>query len=194
MYASPEASRLTASEAYAFIMKQWHYPDAELPVLDPKRDLRAQLGDWHRRVQKQFYNRDVDLPDAVMIDSMLYFMFPHFTVWLSESLPFTYQFVPHPTDPEQSYFDVRMLLPCPPGIPRPPSAAAVEVAADETIEARCPLFGFLATVFDQDMANMPLVQKGVKAANPRRHHSQLSVYQEIIIQHWNELIDRYLAQ
>jgi phenylpropionate dioxygenase-like ring-hydroxylating dioxygenase large terminal subunit len=193
VYASPDATRLTASEVYAQIMKQWHYPDADLPVLDPSRDLRTQIADWHRAVQKQFYGRDVDLPDAIMVDSLLYFMFPHFTVWLSESLPFTYQFLPHATDPEQSYFDVRMLLPCPSGKPRPPSAPAIDVSPDETIESKCPDFGFLATVFDQDMANMPRVQRGVKAAKPGRH-TQLSTYQEMIVQHWNALVDQYLGR
>jgi hypothetical protein len=109
-------------------------------------------------------------------------------------LPFTYQFPPHTTDPEQSHFDVRMLLPCPVGKPRPPSAAAIDVAPEETIESKCPDFGFLATVFDQDMANMPRVQKGVKAAKPGRQHTQLSTYQEMIVQHWNALVDQYLGR
>jgi phenylpropionate dioxygenase-like ring-hydroxylating dioxygenase large terminal subunit len=194
MHAGPEATTLAAVEVYAAIMKSWHYPDAEPPVFDPAKDLRAQAAEWHRSVQTKLLGRKIDAPDAVMIDSLLYFMFPHFTVWLSESLPFTYQFTPHKSDPELSWFDVRMLLPCPEDAPRPPAAAPVDVAIDELIADKVPEFGFLAAVFDQDMANMPLVQAGVRTADPSRTHSQLSLYQERIIQHSNEILDRYMAR
>jgi phenylpropionate dioxygenase-like ring-hydroxylating dioxygenase large terminal subunit len=194
MHAPPSASPLEAAVVYASIMKSWHYPDAEMPELDPKRNLRAQIAEWHRSVQSKAYGRKIDQTDAVMLDSTLYFMFPQCTFWLSESLPFTYQFTPHRTDPEKSYFDVRMLLPYPEGTARPPSSPAIEVGIDETIEQRAPAFGFLGQVFDQDMANMPLIQAGVRASEPASHHSRLGTYQEMIIRHWNAQLDRYLSQ
>jgi phenylpropionate dioxygenase-like ring-hydroxylating dioxygenase large terminal subunit len=193
MHAPASASTLEAAMVYASIMKAWHYPDADLPQLDPNKNLRVQIANWHRAVQQKLYNRPIEATDAVAIDSTLYFMFPHCTFWLSESLPFTYQFTPHRSDPEKSYFDVRMLMPFPEGSPRPPAAPAIEVGIDETIESKAPAFGFLAQVFDQDMANMPLAQAGVRAADPAMHHSHLGTYQEMIIQHWHALFDRYLA-
>jgi hypothetical protein len=126
-----------------------------------------------------------------MIDSLLYFMFPHCTFWLSESLPFTYQFTPHATDPNQSYFEVRMLLPCTRGKPPPPSAPTVFVGPDESVAARAPDFHILGYVFDQDMSNMPLIQRGARAADPARHHTELGQYQEMLVQYWNELFDRF---
>jgi hypothetical protein len=41
---------------------------------------------------------------------------------------------------------------------------------------------------------MPLVQKGVKAADPAQHHSMLGTFQESIIQTWHELFDRAMAE
>jgi hypothetical protein len=58
---------------------------------------------------------------------------------------------------------------------------------------KAPGFGILGYVFDQDMSNMPLIQKGVRAADPTRHHSELGRYQEQLVQHWNELFDRYMS-
>jgi phenylpropionate dioxygenase-like ring-hydroxylating dioxygenase large terminal subunit len=195
MHAPSDASALAAAEAYAMIMQSWHYPEAEMPVLDPDKDPRAQIGQWHRDAQQKYYGKTNDsTPDAVMLDSSLYFIFPHSTLWLSESLPFTYQFTPHATDPDRSYFDVRMLLPCPPNKPRPPSSPAIEIGEDELITEKAPAFGFLAQVFDQDMANMPLVQAGLKAADPARNHSLLGTYQEMIVQHWNDIFDEYMQR
>jgi phenylpropionate dioxygenase-like ring-hydroxylating dioxygenase large terminal subunit len=192
MHAGPDASVIDAANAYATIMKTWHYPDVELPSLNPTRDLRAQLGEWHREIQVNRYQREVSSPDAVMIDSVLYFMFPHFVLWLSESIPFVYQFIPHKTDPELCFFDVRMLMPYPEGSARPPSSPNIEIGLNELIVEKAPAFGFLGVVFDQDMVNMPLIQAGVRSADPMRAHSQLGRYQEMLIQYHHELLTRYL--
>lgn len=193
MHAGPDATPHAAAEVFAQSMRDWHYPGEELPKLDPNRDPRVQVAQWHREAMEHTYGHRVTLPDAVMIDSLLYFVFPHSTFWLSESLPFTYQFTPHPTDPEQSFFEVRMLLPCPKDQPRPPSAPVIEIAPDETVYAKAPGFHILGFVFDQDMSNMPLIQKGARAADPACHHTQLGRYQEMLVQHWNALIDRYVS-
>lgn len=193
MHAEPEATPHVAAEVYAQGMRDWHYPNEELPKLDPDADPRIQVAAWHRDVMERKYGYRVELPDAVMIDSLLYFMFPQCTFWLSESLPFTYQFTPHRTDPEQSYFEVRMLLPCPKGQPRPPSSPAIFVGPGESVAQCAPDFHILGYVFDQDMSNMPLIQKGARAADPACHHTQLGQYQEMLVQYWNELFDRYLS-
>ncbi|WP_336972098.1 aromatic ring-hydroxylating dioxygenase subunit alpha [Sphingobium aromaticiconvertens] len=193
MHAPSDATVLNAGQMFAQAMRDWHYPQAEVPAIDPEGDVRAQLGEWHRAVATQFYGRPIDLADAIMMDSFLYFMYPHMGLWLSESVPFTYQFLPHETDPEQSWFDVRLLLPCPEGA-TPPSAPAIVLDADQSVFEHCPGFGFLGFVFDQDMSNMPLIQKGAHSADPAKAHSRLGAYQEMIIQHWNRVMDDQIAQ
>ncbi|HET8613770.1 MAG TPA: aromatic ring-hydroxylating dioxygenase subunit alpha [Sphingomonas sp.] len=190
MHAPAEATVAGAGEMFLHAMKDWHYPDAEIPPLDPDKDIRAQLGEWHRREASRFYGREIDLSDAVMMDSLLYFIYPHSCFWLSESVPFTYQFLPHETDPEMSYFDVRLMLPIPEGRPTPPSSPPIEIGPEESVFEKAQGFGFLAYVFDQDMSNMPLIQRGMHAANPKACHSRLGAYQEMIIQHWNDVIEK----
>jgi phenylpropionate dioxygenase-like ring-hydroxylating dioxygenase large terminal subunit len=194
MHAPATATNIEATLASAMLAKGWHYPDFPMMEIDPSRPLRAQLGDWMRAAYADKYKRETTAPDGIMMDSTLYFMFPNFAVWLSELVPFVYRFTPHATDPEMSYFEVRLLMPYPEGEAPPPSSPVVEVGIGESIMEKVPDFNFLALIFDQDMGNMPLVQAGVKAASPARHHTQLGTYQEIIIQHWHEVIDEYLAK
>ncbi|UZW57084.1 aromatic ring-hydroxylating dioxygenase subunit alpha [Sphingobium sp. JS3065] len=194
MHADASATPLEAVNVYAQIMEQWHYPGAKLPDFDTSKDLRQQAAAWHREVQKQFYGVDCKAPDAVMLDAILYFVFPNYAFWLSESLPFVYRFTPHETDPQKSYYEVHMLLPYDESKPRPAPSPMVHLGNDASLKEHMPAFGFLAYVFDQDMANMPRVQQGLQAADPRRTHSQLGAYQEMIIQHWNALIDRKIAE
>ena len=191
MHAPADASVALAGEMFAQAMRDWHYPGCELPTIDPAGDVRAQLGTWHRAEAKRFYGRDLDLPDAVMMDSLLYFMFPHACFWLSEAVPFSYQFLPHETDPERSYFDVRVLLPCPEGRPTPPSSPAVDLGPEDSVQT-VPGFGFLGYVFDQDMSNFPMIQRGMRAADPANPHSRLGTYQESIIQHWHHVMDQMI--
>jgi phenylpropionate dioxygenase-like ring-hydroxylating dioxygenase large terminal subunit len=192
MHAPSDATPLQAAAVFAQVMKGWHYPDADLPALTAGGDVRAETAAWHRKAYQKAYGRPHDGPDAVMLDSVLYFMFPQFAAWLSEGVPFVYQFTPHATDPEKCYFEVRLLMPFAEGEPRPPSSPVIEVGLDESIAAKVPSFSFLGMIFDQDMSNMPLVQRGVRAADPRRHHTQLGTFQESLIQHWNELFDRQM--
>jgi phenylpropionate dioxygenase-like ring-hydroxylating dioxygenase large terminal subunit len=193
MQAGPEATLLAAAQMFIQGQRDWHYPSLPLPEFDPNKDLRAQAAEWHRGAMEKVYGHRSDLPDALMVDSLLYFMFPHAGFWLCEPLPFSYQFLPHATDAQLSTFEVRMLLPCPKGQTRPPSAPLIEVGIHERVLDKAPAFSFLGHIFDQDMSNMPLLQKGVRAADPAAHHSLLGGYQEMMIQHWNELLDRYTS-
>jgi len=89
---------------------------------------------------------------------------------------------------------VRLLMPYAEGSPRPPSAPIDQVGIDESIAAKSPGFSFLGMIFDQDMSNMPLVQKGVKAADPAHHHTVLGTFQESLIQYWHQLYDQRMAR
>lgn len=193
MHAPSEDTALKAGMMFAQGMCDWHYSGEAPPVLDEAGDIRAQLGAWHRQLASRFYGRQIDLPDALMLDSPLYFVYPHACFWLSEAVPFVYQFLPHESDPELSYFDVRVMLPCPEEGPAPAAAPAIELDADQSVFAHCPDFGFLGYIFDQDMSNMPLIQKGAHAADPEKPFTRLGIYQEMIIQHWNGMMERQIA-
>jgi hypothetical protein len=40
---------------------------------------------------------------------------------------------------------------------------------------------------------MPLIQQGLRAADPEHAFATLGAYQEMIIQHWNDVRDKYLS-
>ena len=48
----------------------------------------------------------------------------------------------------------------------------------------------LASVFDQDMANLPYVQEGMKASANKE--LQLGNYQEIRVRHLHRTLDKYI--
>jgi phenylpropionate dioxygenase-like ring-hydroxylating dioxygenase large terminal subunit len=193
MLAPADASQLEAAYASAQIIGSWHYPGAPMPEFDPHRDLRAQLSDWHRVLFKEKYGRPSKVPDAVLIDSTLYHFYPNMTLWLSEFIPFAYQFLPHETDPEMSYFDVRLLLPISENETSPAPSPRIDIGPNENVADKAPAFQFLAQVFDQDMYNLPFTQNGIRSADPERSFAVLGRYQESIIQHWNDLHDRFMA-
>jgi phenylpropionate dioxygenase-like ring-hydroxylating dioxygenase large terminal subunit len=194
MHADSSATSLEAALVFAQIQKLWHYPAMPDPQFDPAGDMRAQASQWARDAYAQAYGRTTSQSDAEMLDSTLYFLYPQATFWLSEAVPFVYQFLPHESDPNYSYFDVRLLMPVAEGEAPPPAAEMVFVDEHESIAEKMPAFGFLGMIFDQDMSNLPLVQKGLKAADPAEPHSRLGAYQEGIIQAWHELIDRDMAR
>jgi phenylpropionate dioxygenase-like ring-hydroxylating dioxygenase large terminal subunit len=191
--APPEATAYTAAQMYANAIRDWHYPNAELPVLDPNKDARAQVGQWQRREFEKAYGRSTEIADSELMDGLLYYVFPHSTFWLSDAIPFTYSFTPHPTDPEKSYFEVRMMRPIPEGQPAPPSSPCVELGPNDSVIENIPAFSFLGVVFDQDMSNLPLVQRGLHAADPNQFFTRLGAYQEMIIQQWHTTIDEHIA-
>jgi hypothetical protein len=50
----------------------------------------------------------------------------------------------------------------------------------------------LGSIFDQDMANLPYVQDGLKASKTKEVN--LGDYQEIRIRHFHRTLDKYLAR
>ena len=193
MHAEPEVTTADAILGAAQFLRDMHYADAELPDIDRSQPVRPQVAAWFRGLESKRLGRPCTLPDGIMLDSPLYFMFPQTSVWLSEALPFAYSFLPHPSDPQLSYMEVRMLKHYPEGQPRPKPVEMIEVASDENVFDRAPVFGFLGAVFDQDFENLPNVQGGARSADPARHYAQLGDYQEFVIKRFHELLDEKMA-
>jgi phenylpropionate dioxygenase-like ring-hydroxylating dioxygenase large terminal subunit len=193
MHAAPEVTPAESILGAAQFLRDMHHPDAELPELDLSQPVRPQVAAWFRGLESARLGRPCTLPDGIMLDSPLYFMFPQTSVWLSEALPFAYSFLPHESDPELSYMEVRILKHWPEDEARPEPAERIDVAADEVVFDKAPVFGFLGMVFDQDFENLPKVQGGVRSADPARHYAQLGDYQEFVIKRFHELLDEKMA-
>ena len=126
--------------------------------------------------------------EAEMLDSIQYFLFPNFFPWAGYALPITYRFRPWDHDPNRSLMEIMLLHPVPDG----GDYATAEPHWLEPGETWCNAPGFeqLGMVIDQDMANLPRIQRGLRAASHR--HVTLSDYQEIRLRHFHARLDEYV--
>lgn len=132
------------------------------------------------------YKRDLDkYSDAEVLDAILYHLFPAFAPWAGVAQSLVYRWRPGPT-PDTCYMDVLRLQLAPEGEPMPaPGPTTVLPLEAEWSDA--PGMGGLAAVFEQDMANLPRVQAGLKSRGKKS--VSFSKYQEGRLRHLHRLID-----
>jgi hypothetical protein len=141
--------------------------------------------DLHRR-----FGADLShLTTTEVLDNIEYFLFPNFFPWFNFSLPLIYRFRPNGDDPESSIMDVMLLYPVPDEGPRPQPAPLKVLRPDQPFTDAHEL-DVIAAVFEQDVANMPRVQKGLRMLEKG---VTLGNYQEIRLRHMHRLLDRYIA-
>ena len=127
--------------------------------------------------------------EAELLDSIQYFMFPNFVPWGGYALPITYRFRPWQGDANQSLMEIMLLHPI-------PDDGKFETAEPHWLEKgeswqHAPGFEALGIVIDQDIENLPKIQRGLRAA---QHQSiTLSDYQEIRIRHFHRRLDQVLG-
>ncbi|MEM1113951.1 MAG: aromatic ring-hydroxylating dioxygenase subunit alpha [Pseudomonadota bacterium] len=127
-----------------------------------------------------------------LMDSTLYFIFPNFAPWAGHNTVITYRHRPNGDDHESCIMDIYLLTRYPEGEEPPEDAATVRLAADEPFANAADVLGpGLARVFEQDGANLPQVQKGMKAS--KKGTLTLSNYQEVRIRHFHQTLDKYLS-
>ncbi|MEL7156206.1 MAG: aromatic ring-hydroxylating dioxygenase subunit alpha [Actinomycetota bacterium] len=127
--------------------------------------------------------------DAEMLDSIQYFLFPNFFPWAGYAIPIAYRFRPWDDSPHRSLMEIMVLHPTPADGGHEPAEPFWLEEGQSWSEA--PGFEALGMVIDQDMANLPRIQRGLRAA---RHPSiTLSDYQEIRLRHFHRRLDETLA-
>ncbi len=127
--------------------------------------------------------------DAEMIDSLLYHVFPNLAFWAGMTQNIVYRFRPNGLDPESALMDILILRPCPKDGPRPDPVPIRYLDFDEPVMLAAGEIGeALAEVYDQDVENLPWVQKGLHnlpagvaftsymEARLRRHHQMLDQF------------------
>ena len=185
--------RVTAREASAMMLTFFASsasPDAQSPLPDMEApDFgRAEVAAWWRENLGHMLGADLSaVSDCEMIDSIQYSMFPNFGPWLGEGLPLMYQFLPLGNDPNESLFVVRLLAPPPAGGERPPAAPMTYLDFDEPFSSIAE-WGRVANVFDQDMENLPNVQRGMRSAAVP--NATLGSYQEQRIAALHEFVQQ----
>jgi hypothetical protein len=127
--------------------------------------------------------------DAELLDAFTYNVFPNFAPWGGFMPNIVYRWRPWP-DQDHTLMEVRILMRVAPGAPRPPAPKMNLLTPDQPWVEATELGQALASVFDQDMGNLPYVQDGLKAS--KNGQVQLGDYQEIRIRHFHRTLDKYL--
>ena len=126
--------------------------------------------------------------DAEMLDPMLYNVFPNMSFWAGYGPNIVYRWRPDGVD--SSIMDIYMLRRVPKNGPRPRSVPVHWLTDSEPFSAATEL-GSLGGVFDQDMANLPHVQEGLKMMGDEIP-VQFAKYTEIRLRHLHQTLQKFI--
>ncbi|WP_372859802.1 aromatic ring-hydroxylating oxygenase subunit alpha [Sphingobium lactosutens] len=157
-------------------------------TVEEGRTARASMGDHNRKRFAQAFGRDLDLAsDAEVQDALTYNIFPNFSPWGGFQPTVVYRWRPWP-DQDHTLMEVRLLSRLKPGEAAPqPEMTLIPPGGSFADE-----LGQLGAVLEQDMANLPHVQTGMKASKTRK--VRLAHYQESRVRHFQHTLDKYLAR
>ncbi len=131
-----------------------------------------------------------DISDSEMLDNFTYNIFPNFAPWGGFMPQIVYRWRPW-KDADHCLMEVRILARTRPGEKPPKAPDMFLIPDDQPFSAAAHLIGgALANVFDQDMSNLPYVQKGMKASANKL--SELGHYQDSRVRHFHATLDKYL--
>ncbi len=152
---------------------------------------RATMAAANRERFKEMTGHDHDhATDSELLDAFTYNVFPNFGPWGGFMPNIVYRWRPWP-DQDKCLMEVRLLMRMPPDAPKPRAAPMRFLTDEEPWGAAGDLLSpALAAVFDQDMANLPYVQDGMKASKNKK--IELGNYQESRIRHFHRTLDKYL--
>ena len=126
-----------------------------------------------------------------LMDSTLYLLFPNFAPWAGHGTVINYRHRPNGDDVDSCIMDIYLLTRYPEGSEPPEDARTFRLGIDQPFSEAAEVMGVgLANVFNQDGANLPQVQKGMKAS--KKGTVTLSNYQEVRIRHFHQTLDKYI--
>ena len=126
-----------------------------------------------------------------MMDSTLYMLFPNYAPWAGHGTVITYRHRPNGDDHESCIMEIFLLTRFPEGTESPADAPVTRLTAEQRFSDAADVMGEgFANVFNQDDANLPQVQKGLKAS--KKGAVSLANYQEVRIRQFHQTLDKYL--
>jgi hypothetical protein len=155
--------------------------------LRSRETARRSVADRVRQDLSARAGRPIECTDSEAIDAIQYFVFPNFVPWGGYA-PIVYRFRPNGNDPESSIMELMLLAPIPVDA-TPAPIAPIELDYGQSWSSIRAL-GRLAEIFDQDMANLDVIQRGVRAS--RKGAITLAAYQESRIRHFEQTLDGYI--
>ena len=140
-------------------------------------------------------NHDRPLHDfatnAERMDSILYSIFPNFAPWAGFHPNITYRFRPNGDDHTTALMEIMVLCQLPTGAKRPKDTPVRRMGENELFSEAPELGHELGTIFDQDLLNMPMIQKGMH--NLKSRELVLANYHEVRIRHFHQTLDKYIS-
>jgi phenylpropionate dioxygenase-like ring-hydroxylating dioxygenase large terminal subunit len=135
--------------------------DQDLPLTVPEGSTMRAVGAdlFRKRLRPVIGDRADTMSDAELLDSIDYTLFPNLHPWGAHNR-ICYRFRPNGDDHRTAVMEVFLLAPF--AGERPPPAPIHWLGDDETFSSATEL-GLLGKVFDQDLFNMPNVQRGLEA-------------------------------
>ncbi|MFC4295585.1 Rieske 2Fe-2S domain-containing protein [Novosphingobium tardum] len=131
-----------------------------------------------------------DKSDAEMLDNFTYNIFPNFAPWGGYVPNLVYRWLPGETA-DSCVMEIRLLAPVPKGQKRPRAVERTFIPDDQPFSWANNIMGeALAGVFDQDMANLPHVQTGMKAS--RNRLMELGAYQDSRVRHFQQTLMKFI--
>ena len=131
-----------------------------------------------------------DISESEMVDNFTYNIFPNFAPWGGFIPNIVYRWRPV-RDPDHCLMEVRILMRAKPGEKHPAAPPMFVIGEDEPFAVAGHLISpAFASVFDQDMANLPYVQDGMKASANKT--IELGAYQESRVAHLHRTLDKYI--
>lgn len=165
--------------------------DCDLTVREGET-ARTVMARFLREVMGEKYGADLSrYSDSEVIDTIEYHIFPNMVLFPGLSLPMVYRFRPIGTDPNRTLFEILFLRPKPDHGEAPEPAEPYRVAEHESYATAPGMDPGMGGVYDQDTANLRAQQQGFRAS--ARGTQTLGNYQEIRIRHFQQVVDRYLA-
>jgi len=156
-----DGSGLTQTDIYTAMLEgSGRLTRGEVASVPAGRTARAFAAEEQRKALSAEDGYDYSkASDAEMLDPLLYNVFPNMSFWAGYSPNIVYRWRPDGVD--SSIMDIYLLKRVPRSGPRPRPAPVHWLSDSEPFSAAAEL-GALGGVFDQDMANLPYVQEGLK--------------------------------
>jgi phenylpropionate dioxygenase-like ring-hydroxylating dioxygenase large terminal subunit len=146
--------------------------------------------DGQRALIKALTGEDLaDYSDAELNSNGFHDLFPNVHPW-GGWMRICFRFRPHGDNPEESIMDVLLLAPWPKDKPRPVPAKPRKLGFDDPWTSAPELLS-LSKILDQDVFNVPAVQRGLKAKSPP--YVWYSSYQEMKIRNFHRNYEKALG-
>lgn len=166
--------------------------DGESVTVPEGMSAREWLANYYFEHYSKEYGIDLEsfCTRSEIMDSILYSLFPNIAPWAGFHPNLTYRMKPYGDDPGMCTMEIIFLMRYPQGGERPADCAVQKLGKDQLFSEAVGLEGGIGRVFDQDLGNLSMVQKGLK--NLKSKEVVLANYQEIRIRHFHQTLDKYI--